>query len=34
MRLLAQPSGTLDWMDTNMPADQADQITASKIAFV
>lgn len=33
-RVLALLNGTLDWTDTNLPADQVDQINASKIAYV
>ncbi len=33
-RILALLNGTIDWTDTNLPADQVDQINASKIAHV
>jgi peptide/nickel transport system substrate-binding protein len=33
-RVLALLNGTIDWTDTNLPADQVDQINASKIAYV
>jgi peptide/nickel transport system substrate-binding protein len=33
-RVLALLNGTIDWTDTNLPADQVDQINKSKIAYV
>ncbi len=33
-RILALLNGSLDWTDTNLPADQVDKINASKIAHV
>jgi peptide/nickel transport system substrate-binding protein len=33
-RVLALLNGSLDWTDTNLPADQVDKINASKIAHV
>ena len=33
-RILALLNGTIDWTDTNLPADQVDQINKSKIAYV
>ncbi len=33
-RILALLNGTMDWTDTNFPADQVDRVNASKIAHV
>jgi peptide/nickel transport system substrate-binding protein len=33
-RVLALLNGSLDWTDTNLPADQVDKINASKVAHV
>ncbi|WP_428538676.1 ABC transporter substrate-binding protein [Rhodopila sp.] len=33
-RILALLNGSMDWTDTNLPADQVDRINASKIAHV
>ncbi|HVY16423.1 MAG TPA: ABC transporter substrate-binding protein [Rhodopila sp.] len=33
-RILALLNGSLDWTDTNLPADQVDKINASKVAHV
>lgn len=33
-RILALLNGSMDWTDTNLPADQVDKINASKIAHV
>ncbi len=33
-RILALLNGTIDWTDTNLPADQVEQINKSKVAFV
>ncbi|MEA2738034.1 MAG: peptide/nickel transport system substrate-binding protein [Acetobacteraceae bacterium] len=33
-RILALLNGSLDWTDTNFPADQVDRVNASKIAHV
>ena len=33
-RILALMNGSIDWTDTNLPADQVDQINASKVAYV
>ena len=33
-RILALLNGTIDWTDTNLPADQVEQINKSKIAYI
>lgn len=33
-RILALLNGSMDWTDTNLPADQVDRINASKVAHV
>jgi peptide/nickel transport system substrate-binding protein len=33
-RILALLNGSIDWTDTNLPADRVDEINASKIAYV